>query len=392
MTEERYPEHFGTLRPRRFLAAHAVVNPLGAPLRTLLERTLARQQEDDQIQASAQALRLHRFQQRVQEDISAAQTSLRLLQSQHERLATGANFPQLQDYSYAFSASQLYQLMPNVPPAARTRSSMLNSNPVTVPSCPNVSSYATAQPAVRAANQWGSYKKPLDSIPVDAICRVFSKKRAASVENNAASKVASSQPLPKKRRREVSNTLDDGSKNESRLRTCQEEQWRKLLDGSKNEGRFRVYQERQWRKFFDELRRYRDRTGNCSVPRSYTPLGKWVKRQRYKYKLMIDGKPSAMSEERAKELEEIGFVWCPQESTWLERFGELKEFRRIFHHCNVPTDYDENPPLANWVKNQRRQYKLYREDKSSNMKVQRIRDLEDIGFEWTAKVKRIARS
>jgi hypothetical protein len=103
---------------------------------------------------------------------------------------------------------------------------------------------------------------------------------------------------------------------------------------------------------------------------------------------MIDGKPSAMSEERAKALEEIGFVWCPQDSTWSERFGELKEFRRIFNHCNVPTDYHENPALAHWVENQRRQYKICGKGKSNYMKVQRIRDLEDIGFEWTFRVKR----
>jgi hypothetical protein len=105
MTEERYPGHYDTLRPCRFLATHAVVNPLGASLRTLLERTLVHQHADDQIQASVDALRFHRLQQRVQEDIAAAQTSLRLLQAQNKRLATGANFPQLQDPFSAYLAS-----------------------------------------------------------------------------------------------------------------------------------------------------------------------------------------------------------------------------------------------------------------------------------------------
>jgi hypothetical protein len=174
--------------------------------------------------------------------------------------------------------------MPHVTPAALTRASILDSNPVTVPRWPYVCTYATApQPAVRATDQLGSYTEPLDSIPVDAICRVFSERRAASVENIDLSKVTSAQPLTTKRRREVSNSeidsddgakdgLDDCSKNEIRLRTCQEEQWREFSDGSKNQGRFRNYQEEQWRKLFDDLRRYRDRTGNCLVPHSYTPL------------------------------------------------------------------------------------------------------------------------
>jgi hypothetical protein len=367
----------GTLGPRHFLPDYAVVvNPLGPPLRTLLERTLVHQKADDQIQASAEVLRLLQLQQLVKEDISAAQTSLRLLQAQHGRLATRANFLQIQDSSSAYLASQNYQLMPHAFLAGMNRSSMLNSYPVSVPISPSVSSYATAQPAVQATNQLGSYTKPLDSIPMDGICRVSSKSRAAAsaVENNDATKVTSSQPITKKHRcRKVSNG-DSDSEVDSNNNSG---------DVSKNEVRFSSYQEGQWGKKFDELRHYRDCTGNCSVPQSYTPLARWVKHQRYQYKLMIDGKLSAMTEEHAKALEEIGFVWCSHDSVWEERFEELKEFRRICNHCNVPYDYHQNPSLAYWVKRQRHNYKLSREGKSSNMKVQRIRDLEDIGFEWT---------
>jgi hypothetical protein len=326
-------------------------------------------------------LRLHQLKQRVQEDICAAQTSLQLLQAQRERFATRANFPQIRDSSSAYSASQIYQSMAHVPPAGLARSSMLNSNPVTVPSWPSVSSYATAQPAVRATNQQlGSYGKPLDLIPVDAICRVSSESRAASVENNDTSKVSSSQPLTKKRCQKVSNGDNDSEDDDNN----------DSGDVSTNGVRFVNYLEAQWNKCFDELRRHRDRTGNCVVPQSYKsnqPLARWVKRQRYQYKLMIDGKPSQMTQERMKALEEIRFVWCPQDSNWAERLEEVKKYRRIFNHCNVPSDYHENPSLVSWVKYQRRQYKLYQEGKPSYMTVQRILDLEDIGFEWALRGK-----
>jgi hypothetical protein len=372
----------GTLRPRHFLADHAAVNPLGAPQRTLLERTLVHQ-ANDQAQTSADILRLHQLKQRVQGDISAVQTSLRLLQSQH-----------------AYLDSQIYQLMLLVPPAGLNQQpSMFNSNPVATPRWPNVSAYATARPALPLSTdeQLNSHTKTVDSIPTDAAGQEpiqqsthdneESVSSESSVDNDDAPEVAtSSSPPPltnltKKRRREGS--ASDRSDSDNRDIKVPE-------NGSKSEPRFSSYQEGVWEKLFNELRSYRDRTGNCFVPQDYMPnqpLARWVKRKRYQYKLMIDGRPSLMTKERAKALEEIGFVWSLHHSTWSERLEELKEFRGIFTHCNVPSNYHENPLLANWVRSQRCQYKLYQEGKSSQMTAQRIRDLEENGFEWVLRLR-----
>ena len=156
-------------------------------------------------------------------------------------------------------------------------------------------------------------------------------------------------------------------------------------DKEDEDRRFRPYQEGQWSEKFDELCDYRKENGNCLVPHTYKEnlsLARWVKRQRYQHKLMKDGKPSTMTEERAKALEEIGFVWDSQAAAWGERLSELRLYRSKFLHCNVPSNYSENPQLATWVKCQRRQYKLFMERKSSNMTPQRIRELGTLGFEW----------
>jgi len=152
-----------------------------------------------------------------------------------------------------------------------------------------------------------------------------------------------------------------------------------------NDGRFRCYQSLMWNMRFNDLLEYQKRTGNCHVPLTYNDdptLARWVKRQRYQYKAMMEGKFSTMTEERVKALEGIGFIWDSQGTVWRDRLRELIEFKRIHKHCNVPSNYSKNPSLAVWVKCQRRQYKLYKEGKPSTIVSQRIRDLEHIGFQW----------
>ena len=97
---------------------------------------------------------------------------------------------------------------------------------------------------------------------------------------------------------------------------------------------------------------------------------------------MMQGKSSTMTEERVNDLEEIGYVWDSPGAARGERLDALRDFRTNYMHCNVPSNYSENPQLATWVKCQRRQYKLHMEGKPSNMTAQRIRDLESVGFEW----------
>ena len=90
----------------------------------------------------------------------------------------------------------------------------------------------------------------------------------------------------------------------------------------------------------------------------YNSLARWVKRQRYQYRLLESGAHSTLTDERKQALDEIGFVWKSHEARWEDRFQELMEFRSHSGHCNVPKGYTSNRQLAIWVKCQRRQYKL----------------------------------
>lgn len=149
--------------------------------------------------------------------------------------------------------------------------------------------------------------------------------------------------------------------------------------------RFRPYQAEQWTEKFEELLEFRKTRGHCCVPHTFEEnpsLARWVKRQRYQYKLKAEGKPSTMTDERIVALEQVGFVWDSHGAAWLERWQELVQFQQQYGHANVPSNHPHNPQLATWVKCQRRQYKLFWDGKPSNMNLERIQRLESVGFEW----------
>jgi hypothetical protein len=59
----------------------------------------------------------------------------------------------------------------------------------------------------------------------------------------------------------------------------------------------------------EELKAFRSLYGHCRVPQLQGPLGTWVTTQIYQYKLLIDGKPSKITEKRIRKLSDIGFEW-----------------------------------------------------------------------------------
>jgi hypothetical protein len=149
--------------------------------------------------------------------------------------------------------------------------------------------------------------------------------------------------------------------------------------------RFRPYQADQWSEKFEELLQFKQERGHCCVPHTFKEnpsLARWVKRQRYQYKLKNEEKPSTMTDERVIALEQAGFIWDSHGAAWVDRLNELREYSKSNGHSNVPSNHPSSPQLATWVKCQRRQYKLFRDGKPSNMTLERIQELESLGFEW----------
>lgn len=156
-------------------------------------------------------------------------------------------------------------------------------------------------------------------------------------------------------------------------------------DSCSTSSRFRIYQEDQWMQQYAELKKFAKETGHTFVPCGYPDrdsLARWTKRQRYQYKLRSEGKVSTMTKERIALLDELGFIWNSQIAVWEKRLGELKHYKRLTGHCNVPSHFSPNQKLATWVKCQRRQYKLLTTGRKSNMTMDRAKILENLGFVW----------
>eukprot|EP00980_Cylindrotheca_fusiformis_P019772 scaffold6927_cov93-Cylindrotheca_fusiformis.AAC.10 len=139
--------------------------------------------------------------------------------------------------------------------------------------------------------------------------------------------------------------------------------------------------DKKWNDLFNGLAAFKEEHGHCRVPQHYKPniyLSQWVKRQRYYRK----HRPGLISERRVQKLDQLGFVWDAQEDFWNTRFEDLKTYKLMHGHCNVPCKYPANQKLATWVKCQRRQYKLGTLGKPSSMTDERIKLLEKLGFAW----------
>lgn len=151
--------------------------------------------------------------------------------------------------------------------------------------------------------------------------------------------------------------------------------------------RFRDYQTDQWEKTYKELAQVFRNTGRSAVHHadvSKKSLARWIKRQRAQYKVRQELKPSSMTDERVQALNLLNFVWDSHSAAWEDRVLELKAFKATRNHCNVTSsNYADGRTLVSWMKSQRRQYRLLKEGKKSNLTPQRIRQLECIGFQFS---------
>jgi hypothetical protein len=143
----------------------------------------------------------------------------------------------------------------------------------------------------------------------------------------------------------------------------------------------------KWGERLEQLIQYKKENGDCLVPDGFAAnpkLARWVREQRGQFKNLRDGKPSHMTQERMAALNELNFTWSLREKVdWKDRFEELVDYKCKHGDCLVPTNYAPNAQLGTWVANQRKHYRLMKEEKRSIMTPDRVKYLEKIGFQWS---------
>ena len=145
-----------------------------------------------------------------------------------------------------------------------------------------------------------------------------------------------------------------------------------------------------WDQRLQDLKAYREVHGHCNVPQRWKEdkgLGVWIKTQRSNYRRLKEGKPTSLCPDRIHALTSLGFEWelggHYEVIAWEDRLEDLKEFKKVHGHCNVPQRWKENRGLGVWIKTQRSYYRKFKQGmSSSSLTADRVQALSDLGFEW----------
>jgi len=139
-----------------------------------------------------------------------------------------------------------------------------------------------------------------------------------------------------------------------------------------------------WNERFQELIQFREANDHCFVPHKHLQnpkLSQWVRKQRHQRKKKERGLHSTLSDERQEMLTNAGFIWDSHRAQWQEKYQSLEIFHITSGHCNVPSNFHDSS-LSNWVKNQRKQFKLFKAGSMTAMDEERIELLNSLGFNW----------
>ena len=133
--------------------------------------------------------------------------------------------------------------------------------------------------------------------------------------------------------------------------------------------------EEKWAEQFERLQRFWKKHGHCEVSKvegGKSELAKWLSSQRRQ------NSAGELQSERKAKLASIGFKWSADsnDSKWLEMYEQIKKYHKMHGDADVPSHWNQNPKLANWVVTQRDRCK------AGLMPNEQVRLLDKLGFSW----------
>lgn len=106
----------------------------------------------------------------------------------------------------------------------------------------------------------------------------------------------------------------------------------------------------------------------------YVQLQRWAVHQR------LHNRKGNLADWRYNLLVKAGFLFDPLETYWMRNYENLVEFKKINGHCNVSKFDKKYNKLGKWIGEQR-----YHRNNENRLTPERIKLLEDIGFDWGIK-------
>jgi hypothetical protein len=121
---------------------------------------------------------------------------------------------------------------------------------------------------------------------------------------------------------------------------------------------------------FQSLLDYKAVHGDCLVTKSH--------KDRALYQFVQDMRRTKQAgrlpTKDIRRLEKIGFSWSPFSDAFERNIEELRAFKQVYKHCNVPRSYSAE--LNSFVRNNRDA------NKKGKLPLERIAILDSLGFEW----------
>ncbi len=129
--------------------------------------------------------------------------------------------------------------------------------------------------------------------------------------------------------------------------------------------------ETHWQSLYNDLKTYYSKHKHSNIPvifKENPALGKWCFKQRQNYRNDI------LKADKIKLLEEIEFVWFPQDKSFEKNLELLINFYRDNGHFKVPSN-KQFQQLTNWFNAQKRHFR------KGTLSIDKINRFKQIGFE-----------
>ena len=139
--------------------------------------------------------------------------------------------------------------------------------------------------------------------------------------------------------------------------------------------------EDSWESGYAHAEHYYRQHGDLNIPAGYITedgyaVGRWIANQRLNAKGIGHGRP--LTEEQKQRLEQIGMVWNPSETKWLEGYHHATTYLRQLNGARWKTNYisPDGYNTGAWIRSQARAYD------SQRLSSERQRMLEQIGMRF----------